>query len=296
MEEERLKIVSFNCLNKKASKSYYTLEKCDICKTPGCKDNHYLPWNIDCKNLQIHRRKHRLNAYFIDIYNNYHGVDIFCLQEIDSLKTLQNITDELNEELSLSVEFRCSWYPRNIDHTDGLAFIYRSDIKVHEIIIKYYDNNNHIIVSYKFEKYCRLIWIINTQVNYETRIKDITDTLLPFVDSLSPSKCLKIITGDLNATKYESWYNDIFNINKKKRDIHDAYNVLPSKRPEFTFFTVKEDQKKVIDYFILMNITEYKCGIKRLECSDTKDIRYLPNETIPSDHIPIFIEFTLYIK
>jgi mRNA deadenylase 3'-5' endonuclease subunit Ccr4 len=222
-------------------------------------------------------------------------LDVTCLQEVS-----HKMLDELmsNDTYQKPHAFSYTWEPRtdaSKKTQDGLAIIWKS--RAVTLLRKFswrYPSGGHIFLACLFEyndstmqQKKSQFWCVNTHVNWATRETDLLelkkqlDSHAEFLASPAP----KIIVGDFNAERHEDWYKAIVGGDS-------LVDALVERSHPYSYNSGKN--KKWIDYVLLQGIAVEDVGCTIVggtfppEPYQFKDAS-LPNNSVPSDHVPITV-------
>lgn len=233
----------------------------------------YLKWDTG--------RKEALHAYIKTLKS-----DIYCFQESTN-KIAEELTTVIKNNNNRNYDY--IWTKRKFDADDGCAIIYDKDVVNLLNVIICRHNNTHIIQSALFENVTNKnkFWCFNTHVNFMTRNQDIMAMLKTTKQNPFDDKP-KIIVGDFNAEVSEEWYK------KLDEELYvDSWVKKNGLHPQSDFtYNSGGKNSKVID-FILLSGFDFGNVEKVYIEGDTTKITYLPNDQIPSDHMPQTIIFKI---
>lgn len=219
------------------------------------------------------------------------------------------------------------WQPRTQPGDrveDGLAVVYQTQkLTLLEKFTWRYASGKHIFLACLFsinglknpetgETEQKKLWIVNTHVNWKTRIEDLVDLMnqlgkhAAFLASPAP----QVVMGDFNATRDETgWYGQL-----GKYGVTDALGELQveprgllgnatNKELVWPYSYNSGKMSKWIDHFLLRGFNASSPGkispVNEVLVAGVPFVDYafdyssLPNATIPSDHLPLTIMLSL---
>lgn len=257
MTQTNITLTTWNILNPAYAKlNYY-----------GDHVHQYLNWN-DGRKLAMYEYIKTVNS------------DIFCLQES---------TNKIAEEITIILKnYDFIWNKRKSDCDDGCAIIYDKDI-LNLIDVKVLRHNDtHIIQAALFENVINKhkFWCFNTHINYMTRNEDII-AMLQTTKQFDENH--KIIVGDFNAEINEEWYTKLND--NLYTDTWLTKNG-PRQYSDFTFSNGNILPNKWIDFMLTSGFENDDINKIHIN-TDMSNMTFMPNEHIPSDHVPQTLVFKL---
>jgi len=261
--DSTLSITTWNVLNQGYEcEDYYTKEA-----------HPFLHWNEG--------RGERAGAYLAKLDS-----DIYCLQEVS-----QAMASEIHASLGKE-KYELLWKARSLPGDkveDGCAIIYKKEelLMMSDFVVRY-ESGKHIFMACLFYHNDKLLWVVNTHVNWTSREADLLFLQREITTNRYFGESPKVVMGDFNAERHEAWYQAL-----KENGIVDALYTLT--HLPYSYNSGK--MAKWIDFFLLHRIpaqaVQKVCVGNNWTMGDNFTDTALPNRDVPSDHLPVTVLLTI---